>query len=98
MPLTMRPTGLGSGVDKDRPDYIVYCGGWAIGRIYETRGGPDSLRWFWSMTVNGPMRGSRGDLAAARSRKLDRRRRSADLHGLRQRLIFLRRLRAVYSL
>jgi len=27
----------------------------AIGRIYETRGGPDSLRWFWSMTVNGPM-------------------------------------------
>jgi len=98
MPLTMRPTGLGSGVDKDRPDYIVYCGGWAIGRIYETRGGPGSLRWFWSMTVNGPMRGSRGDLAAARSRKLDRRRRSADLHGPRQRLIFLRRLRAVYSL
>ena len=56
MPLTMRPTGLGSGVDKDRPDYIVYCGGWAIGRIYETRGGTGSLRWFWSMTVNGPMR------------------------------------------
>jgi len=26
-----------------------------IGRIYETRGGPDNLRWFWSMTVNGPM-------------------------------------------
>ena len=23
-----------------------------IGRIYETRGGPDNLRWFWSMTVN----------------------------------------------
>ena len=61
-------------------------------------GGPESLRWFWSLTVNGPMRGSRGDLAAARSRKLDRRRRSADLHGLRQRLIFLRRLRADYSL
>ena len=20
-----------------------------------TRGGPDSLRWFWSMTVNGPV-------------------------------------------
>src|SRR4051812_46489579 len=30
-------------------------GGWDIGRIYETRGGPESLRWFWSMTVNGPM-------------------------------------------
>jgi hypothetical protein len=26
MPLTMRPTGLGSGIDKDRPDYGVYCG------------------------------------------------------------------------
>jgi hypothetical protein len=24
-------------------------------RIYQTRGGPDSLRWFWSLTVNGPM-------------------------------------------
>jgi hypothetical protein len=23
--------------------------------ICETRGRPDSLRWFWSMTVNGPM-------------------------------------------
>jgi hypothetical protein len=22
---------------------------------FQTRGGPDSLRWFWSMTVNGPM-------------------------------------------
>ena len=98
MPLKLRPTGLGSGIDKDRPDYTVVTGEWEVGRIYETRGGPDNLRWFWSLAVNGPMRGSRGDLAAARSRKLDRRRRSADLHGLRQRLIFLRRLRAVYSL
>ena len=55
MPLKLRPTGLGSGIDKDRPDYTVYCGGWDGGRIYETRGGPDNLRWFWSLTVNGPM-------------------------------------------
>ena len=55
MPLKLRPTGLGSGIDKDRPDYTVYCGGWDIGRIYQTRGGPDSLRWFWSMNANGPM-------------------------------------------
>ena len=55
MPLKLRPTGLGSGIDKDRPDYAVYCGEWDVGRIYETRGGPDSLRWFWSLTVNGPM-------------------------------------------
>ena len=36
MPLTGRPTGLGAGIDKDRQDYTIYSGGWAIGRIYET--------------------------------------------------------------
>jgi hypothetical protein len=55
MPLKMRPTGLGSGIDKDRADYTVFTGEWEVGRIYETRGGPDNLRWFWSVTVNGPM-------------------------------------------
>jgi hypothetical protein len=53
--LKLRPTGLGSGIDKDRADYTVFSGGWEVGRIYQTRGGPDSLRWFWSLTVNGPM-------------------------------------------
>jgi hypothetical protein len=43
------------GLKKDRPDYTVYCGGWAVGRIYATRGGPDNLRWFWSMTTTAPM-------------------------------------------
>jgi hypothetical protein len=51
MALKLRPTGLGSGIDKDRADYTVYTGEWEIGRIYETRGGPENLRWFWSMTV-----------------------------------------------
>jgi hypothetical protein len=23
----------------------VYCGEWDLGRIYQTRGGPDNLRW-----------------------------------------------------
>ena len=46
MPLKLRPTGLGSGIDKERPDYTVVTGEWEVGRIYETRGGPDSLRWF----------------------------------------------------
>ena len=55
MALTMRPTGLGSGIDKDRANYTVHSGKWAIGRIYQTRGGPQSLRWFWSMTITGPM-------------------------------------------
>jgi hypothetical protein len=26
MSLKLRPTGLGSGIDKDRPDYTVYTG------------------------------------------------------------------------
>jgi hypothetical protein len=30
----MRPTGLGAGIDKDRPDYTIFSGGWAVGRIY----------------------------------------------------------------
>jgi hypothetical protein len=49
------PTGLRSGIDKDRADHTVYSGGWGVGRIYEIRGGPDSMRWFWSLTVNGRM-------------------------------------------
>ena len=55
MALTLRPTGLGAGIDKDRPDYTIYSGEWAVGRIYETRGGPAHLRWFWSLTVYPPM-------------------------------------------
>ena len=55
MPLKLRPSGLGSGIDKNRPDYTVFTGECEIGRIYENRGGPDNLRWFWSMNMNGPM-------------------------------------------
>jgi hypothetical protein len=56
-------TGLRSGIDKDRADYTVYSGGWDVGRIYEIRGGPDSLRWFWPLTVTGPM--TRSDRVAS---------------------------------
>jgi hypothetical protein len=49
MALTMRPAGLSSGIDKDRADYTVFCGEWNIGRIYEVRGGPEHLRWFWAL-------------------------------------------------
>ena len=38
MPLTMRPT-----VDRQEP------AGLHQGRIYQQRGGPDSMRWFWSL-------------------------------------------------
>ena len=53
MPLTMRNRPR----LRDRqgpPGLHAYCNEWE-GRIYQTRGGPDSLRWFWSLTVNGPM-------------------------------------------
>jgi hypothetical protein len=43
-----------SGIDKDRADYTVFTGDWEIGRIYQTRGGPESLRWFSSLIITGP--------------------------------------------
>jgi hypothetical protein len=33
MALTIRLTGLGSGIDKDRPDYTVYTGEWETAYI-----------------------------------------------------------------
>ena len=44
MALKLRATGLGSGIDKDRPDYTVFTGEWLIGRIYERHGFPDNVR------------------------------------------------------
>ena len=55
MALTLHPAAPGAGIGKDRPDYTIYSGDWAVGRIYETRAGPDRLRWFWSFTVTCPM-------------------------------------------
>ena len=40
----LRPTGLGSGSDKSRPDYAVRSGAREVVRIYRTRGGPDGVR------------------------------------------------------
>ena len=34
MALKLRPTGLGSGIDKDRQDFTIYSGDWATGRIH----------------------------------------------------------------
>ena len=45
MPLKLRPTGLGSGIDKDRPDYTVCTGEWEVGRIYEARGAQFQKSW-----------------------------------------------------
>jgi hypothetical protein len=49
MALTMRATGLASPIGRDRAEYTIYSGEWAVGRIYEERGGPDHMRWFWSL-------------------------------------------------
>jgi hypothetical protein len=65
MALSMRPTGLGSGIDKDREDYTVFCGEWNIGRIYEVRGGPEHLRWFWALHFPSEPASLRTDNGAA---------------------------------
>ena len=54
MPLKLRPTGLGSGSTRTG---LITLSLWRVGfgRIDETRGGPEILRWFWSLTVNAPM-------------------------------------------
>jgi hypothetical protein len=45
MALTMRPTALSSPVDQDRQDFTVYCGKWALGRIYQERGGEAKVQF-----------------------------------------------------
>jgi hypothetical protein len=49
VPLKMRQTALSSGYYRNTVDYSVFCGEWCIGRIYENRSGPESLRWFWAL-------------------------------------------------
>jgi hypothetical protein len=51
----MRPTGLSSGFYKDTVDSSIFCGEWCI---YETRTGPESLRWFWAL--HAPSKPRRG--------------------------------------
>jgi hypothetical protein len=48
--LTLRPTGPGAAADKGRRDYTVFSGEFAVGRIYEERGAPADLQWFWAIT------------------------------------------------
>jgi hypothetical protein len=56
MPLKMRPSGLGSEIDNDCTDYLVFCGNWNIGRILHkniqhtvryTEMAPDRFKDFW---------------------------------------------------
>jgi hypothetical protein len=47
MPLKLRPTCLGSGIDKDRPDYTMYCGEWA--GIMKAAAKPADASWLWTL-------------------------------------------------
>jgi hypothetical protein len=48
MALKLRPTGLGSGIDKDRPDYTVVTGEWEVGRIMKAAAKPADASWLWT--------------------------------------------------
>ena len=50
MGLALRPTGLNPPADKDRSDYTLFSGEFAVGRIYEECGAPAHLQWFWAIT------------------------------------------------
>jgi len=50
MGLALRPTGLNPPADKDRSDYTLFSGEFAVGRIYEERGAPADVQWFWAIT------------------------------------------------
>jgi len=50
MGLALRPTGLNPPADKDRSGYTLFSGEFAVGRIYEERGAPADVQWFWAIT------------------------------------------------
>jgi hypothetical protein len=75
MAFKIRPTGLGSGAYTDDSDCAVYSGEWEIGRIYERKGFPDDVRFFWSIawrcsdeTAWHPHRWRRGDAGSCEGR------------------------------
>jgi hypothetical protein len=49
MPLTMRATGVESGIDKDRADYVCSAKSAAYTK---SSFGPGHLRWFWAQAVH----------------------------------------------
>jgi hypothetical protein len=63
MGLNLRPSGLGSGIDKERQDYTVYSGGWDIGRITKPAAARSTLRWDGSFALPGPV--TRSDRVAS---------------------------------
>ena len=49
MPLTMRATSCRRRSIRAASTSLLYCGAWAVGRIYEHLEGPEHLRWFWAL-------------------------------------------------
>ena len=63
MALKLRPTGLGSGIDKDRPDYTVYTGEWESAHLRDPRRSRQSaLVLVADRQRSDDALGSRGDL------------------------------------
>jgi len=62
MALTLRPTGLGAGIDKDRQDFTIFSGGSAVGRIYDPwRSRPPALVLVVHRHLSGDALGPRGN-------------------------------------
>jgi hypothetical protein len=62
MPLRLQQTELGSPIHKDAVDFAVFSGDWAMGRIYQFHGGPEPMRWSWSLYgILGKPQGLRSD-------------------------------------
>jgi hypothetical protein len=63
MALKLRPTGLGSGIDKDRPDYTVVTGEWEVGRIPKRAAVADRQRSDDALGSRGDPGGSQGAIS-----------------------------------
>jgi hypothetical protein len=62
MSLRLKQTELASPIHKDAVDFAVFSGEWAMGRIYQFHGGPEPLRWSWSLYgILGKPQGLRSD-------------------------------------
>ncbi len=62
MALKLRPTGLGSGINKDRPDYTVVTGEWErrsprAGRVAPSRASPLSRLALRNCGLSAPKHG-----------------------------------------
>ena len=67
MSLIYRQTDLGSPIDKDRVDYTVFSGKWAMGRLHQFREGAEPLSWSWTLYgILGKPLGLRSDGRARR--------------------------------